>query len=674
MNQGTAKSLAIYVAAFGVAAMAGWGGKTALRHSPVPTAKALPAQIAAVVPEDPDDLSELDTRVALAEALVDADAARMRAIADGLLNKKGADFRVWSTVFSRWVKLAPEAAWSFANQHPEATYLVGDYNFGPEEKYEKGHLRTSAIQAWALVDPRAARAALGPPPAAEFGILVAAAMQADVEYGFALLAEQPDAGSLVPEDPFRDPFQQYVAKLAVKNPQLALEWATRLGPKRYFPPLLIGWAASDWNAAVEWLDQQPDPVGLLTETAEFLCRNCALYQPKLFDLMVGRLPAGNRKVELIRQILEELAWADPVRAAAEAGRALPDPETRAEALADIAKNLARSNPALAWDLLSRINPKTAGDRRINLPTAEVVVDGEPRDYFGPTGLQMDLVSWGAGTTADEVKGEILDSLIWTDKAQALRLLAQCPPDKIASVGSRMIENWTEFDPIEAATWLADKVGESGEDLDIENWFYDSNLTAEETTTLIESLAPGVFRDKFVAWAAAEMVAEDPAAALAVARADGGNAEAIAEVYGGWARKDPQAALASLTADEGATPATWTGVAEGLLAAEPEQTRQLAEDMEPGANRDAVLKVLAAAERNQGDCRQRAAWASGITDETDRRRILNSALDDMTLDLRAGSDPATADSLRELIETAGEMSADEKARWSARVDLLFPPPP
>jgi hypothetical protein len=528
-------------------------------------------------------------------------------------------------------------------------------------------LREAVIEQWGKADPVAARAALGGPAAPEFMALVTAAMEFDVECGFRLLGEALPIGTAMPEGPLgwgKDPL---IAKLAGKNPVLALEWAQRLAPGDLLGPVLAGWVANDPVAARAWLDQQTERAEILTQAAEFMGTSTHRYDPQVFDLIIASLPPGNAKAQSVQRILEQLAYVDPDLAVKEATRTLLDSGACAEALAKIAAIVATGDPARAWGILSHLEPSACGNPRIELPETEVIVDGETRRLSPPMDYQQNLTSSPYLLTPGEVKSEMLGDMIWTDKEQTLRCLAQCPPENLAAIGGPAIKIWAAHEPEEAAAWLATKLGKHATTPDISTWFEHSNLTPQEMRTLAESLPPGGFRDAFAAWSAGELAAGDPAAALDFARTSDDSAAALAEVYQAWAGTDPEAAMQHLARDPEAPPAAWASLIEMSGHPLSNKMAELVEALPHGAARDAGLTALIVNDPYSPTPLTSASWACDIEDENSRSRTLNIILNRASLDLRLARDGSTAKGLRETILAANSMPDAEKQRWLARIE-------
>ncbi|MCF7676066.1 MAG: hypothetical protein K9N23_10605 [Akkermansiaceae bacterium] len=676
MTAGKIKLLAKQAAVFAVSAVSVWTLKPILRGQQGPTG-GLGHQdpVPVAIPEDPDDLSQLDSRLALADELLDADTARFRKIAVGMLGKQNVEARAWTAVFTCWMKIAPDDAWAFATLHADTTYNCQTHDsYLPDPQREQGTLRPLAAREWAKLDPRAARAVLAGPGDPAFETLLLASLDSDVEYGFSLLAEQLAAGMPPPKATlFDNPLAGGFTALARKNPQLALEWAQRLASGDYSAPLVIGWADHDWSAARLWLDQHPERAEIIDSVARLLASDTGLYRPQLFDLILHSLPPGGGRLELVQQTLANLADADPVRAVEEAERAIADPDLRASIMARIAGNLAHADPKQALEILTRIAPGTTGLPCPDL-RAEYIIDGKNPVLADYGTYILSLIGGNSGITPAEVMSDLLGRLIWTDKAQTLRYLDRFPADQIAIAGTDAIDTWASHDPLEAAAWLAGKVGDHGDDLRIDHWFGGAKLTPDEMGTLSTSLPGGAFRDAFTAWAAGEFAEQDPAWALAFARTNEGNPAALTEVYQQWAATAPQAALEALAADTQAPPEAWAEVVGRAWENTPGATSELVESMEPGTSRDAALEALVVGSGHPTPPPQQVAWACGIMDETKRNRQLESLLDRMSLDLRQTRDATIADTLRTVIQTTGNMSAPERERWLTRIDLDFPPPP
>ena len=663
MTVGTVKTVALSAVVFCVAAFASWTVKQALPHRFHPPSSNLPLSppAASVRPESPS--LPLEARVALAEALADADATRLREIATRLLETECRDIRVWRTLFECWVKLAPQEAWAFAKRHPAAK-MPASVLFADAATCS---LREAVIEQWGKADPVAARAALGGPAAPEFMALVTAAMEFDVECGFRLLGEALPIGASMPEGPLGWSKDQHIARLARKNPALALEWARRLDSKDSLGPVLIGWVANDPVASRTWLDQQAERAAILTQAADFMGTATHRYEPQVFDLILASLPPGNAKAQSIQRILEKLASVDPDLAVKEAKRSLRDSGARAEALAKIAAIVASGDPSRAWGILSHLESSACGTPRTELPETEVFVAGETRCLSPPMDYQQNLTSSPYLLTPGEVKSSLLSDMIWTDKEQTLRCLAQCPPENLAAIGGQAIKTWAAHDPEEAAAWLAPKLGTHATTLDISTWFEHSNLTPQEMRTLAESLTPGGFRDAFAAWSAGELAAEDPAAALDFARTSDDSAAALAEAYQVWAGAEPEAAMQHLARDPEAPPAAWASLIETAGPPFSSKITELIEALPHGAARDAGLTALIVNDPYSPTPLTSASWACGIEDENSRSRTLNIILNRTSLDLRLARDDSTAKGLRATILAAHSMPDAEKQRWLARIE-------
>ncbi len=662
----------IRCALFSAAVLTAWTLKQAA-HPPA-AAPAPPQPL--VAPLLLADLTDPISRVALAQALVAADAPRLREIAEILSDRSDQDLRVWRGLFQCWMKAEPKEAWGFALQHATADFPAADFDaYLGDPARGHGKLCAVAIEQWGALDPRAARAALGGPAAPEFLVLVRAAIPCDVEYGFRLLDELLTSGVLMPKEPNGDALQwlkhDWVAALARKKPELALDWARRLDPERFLAPLLQGWADCDWPAARSWLEQQPNRTHLLDQTAQLMAADGHDYRPYLFDVVLAALPPGSDKAQLVLQIFESLAGVDAGLAVRECARCLPDPATRAETIGKIAQAVAYTHPRQAWEIVNQLDPAMMNISHGDIPKTQIIDHGDAKELDPLPGRQQWLTLSSGPLAPAKLKSALLRQIMMTDKSQALAYLAQCPTEQLGVIGRDAIEIWTSHDPEEAANWLADKIGTHHNNLDLEQWFADAPLDARAMRTLAETLPEGTVRDAFAAWSAAQLASNNPTAALEFARLHAGAGDAVAQVYQVWSGLDPQAAIQHLAADPAAPPAAWRSVVENAYLKLPEATNRLVEALPAGAARDTALvaMVTTAVPTPQTGAR----WACDIGDTSSRHAALDTILTQAGRDLRLARDAATATTLGDVIDAADLMPDAEKQRWHERIEQELPPP-
>jgi hypothetical protein len=664
-----AKSLALRAAVFGAALAAGWSAKWALlngsrtNNSPAAT----PPSAVTIIPADPADL--IDTRLALAEELLAADAAGLKRLAEGMVGKE-VDCNEWRALFRVWCQVAPGAAWQFADLHPERLESKEQRDpFASPQRPAHDSIREAAIAIWSRLDPRAARAALAGPDDVNFGDLVAGAMECEVAFGFQLLGEMD-------EDDWenRGDLSRHLARLARENPPLAREWAERLGVEDFAPALLVGWLHQDAAAAGQWLEHSGDAEYYLEQAVDLIGDDSALYQPALLDLLVRLEPTGSARIAVLTQLFSALAEHDLPLALREIERAIPDPETRAASYLNIADYL-HSKPELAWEVLSRIEPGASGDRWTEAPAPEVTGDDAVTRFAtrkSPTYGGFPFSSGERESTLEEVKRRALGAMFRIDKDRAVACLAGCPAGQIAAIGDEMIPRWARLDPIEAATWLSRNVKSPATDFSIDEWFDDAHLTYEETRSLVGELAPGGFRDAFVAWVAGAI--QDPVAALEFVRANTRSPVAQAEAYQRWANADTPAALEALANDPAAPPEAWREVVSHAAAGHLAKVGDYVEEMAAGPARDAALWAMVDKAPRTTPPADRTAWACEIADEAMRREMMDAALIGLGLDLREAGNPDTLAHIRDSIQTASTMTEVEKQTWLRRIQTEFPPSP
>jgi hypothetical protein len=663
-----AKSLALRAAVFGVALAAGWSAKWTLLNgsrtniSPAAT----PPSAVTILPADPADL--IDTRLALAEVLLAADAAGLKRLAEGMVGK-GVDCWEWRALFRGWFQVAPGAAWQFADSHRERLEPKKERDpFASPERPSDDSIREAAIAIWSRLDPRAARAALAGPEDVNFGDLVAGAMECEVAYGFQLLGETKEEDWENHGD-----LSRHLARLARENPPLAREWADRLGTEDFAPALLVGWLHQDAAAAGKWLEQSGDVEYYLEQAVDLIGDDSGLYQPALLDLLVRLEPTGIARIAVLTQLFSALAEHDLPLALREIERAIPDPETRAASYLDIADHL-HSKPELAWEVLSRIEPGATGDRWTKAPAPEVTGDDAVTRFptrKSPTYGGFPFTSGESESILEEVKRRALRAMFRIDKDRAVACLAGCPAGQIAAIGDEMIPLWAATNPIEAATWLSRNAKSPATDFSIDEWFSNAHLTHEETRSLVGELAPGGFRDAFVSWAAEEILPEDPVAALEFVRANTRSPVAQAEAYQRWANADTAAALEALANDPDAPPEAWREVVRHAAAGHLAKVGDYVEEMAEGPARDAALWAMADNAPRTTLPADRTAWACEIADATMRREMMDATLTGLGLDLREASNPDTLGDIRESIQAASTMTEVEKQTWLRRIQTEFP---
>jgi hypothetical protein len=641
----------LLIGCFLLAVFAGKAARDA-RVRPIGAHAGTPDVTAPVAPPMPVGMDDLATRTWLAENLPDADSARLKEIATRLAGAADTSPVMWRGLFSCWMEKDPATAWAF---------VAGNHD-----------LHAIALEEWAAIDPASARAALQSPSADDLTALVRGAVKKDVVAGFRFLDEALAAGAEA-MDGAKQRFgldDRHFAELASKDPAAATAWVKRL--KLHYLDGALFWGRWENNpaAAKEWLSQQDHPGSILSELA-FFADDADHYRPALMDLVADAYPPGNRRNEAIQGLLENLAERDPDFAAREAARVIPDERMRAEAIAEIASLVAKTDFAKAWALLDTLDPSIQDIKRLDLPQIEVRPGEE--SYTPPWRFQFggDFSCMRYLQTPGSVRSDLLDAMMETDKEAAIRLMDRIPTQELVSSGGNAIGLWMSRDYDEAVHWLAGKLGSQGDPEDLEDLVEHYN-NVDEVHALIRSLPPGTVRTALVAEAVGESAATDPLAALDFAREACSAAEPVTVVYDVWAWNDPLAAMDHLANDDAAPAAAWEEVAEKAFKKDPELTAQAIENLPDGPSRDTAITTVVNSMVN-ADPVQASAWALALGDVAKRASAMESAINRAALDLRLARDPATAETLRQQLDEAGDLPEAERQRWLDLIDQEFTAP-
>lgn len=662
MGEKPRTSRASAAALFGGALLVGWicrqaeSGRNA--NPAAATSAASVATIADPFPEQPEDL---EVRIWLAGALAEADAPKLAEIARKLSAVPELDDKAWHGLFSCWFATDPAAAWAFAGGNDS--------------------LRRIAIEEWAALDPAAARVAVEIPSLGEWPLLIKGAARKDAAIAFQLLEQALAAGvkidlqSFSPLDEFGlEP--RHFAALAATNPRSVVAWAERFPEADLLGAAFSGWHETNPDDALAWLQSRPDRDDILFQLADSL-RYSVPYQGALVDLLVDGLPAGNRRLEALHEVLEYLAYEDPDLAAKEAARVFPDPELRAEAIGKIASIVAETDFDKAWEILDQLDLSVQGIRRVDLPSVELGVGADTRTVNTYSSYEWDLTSMRGLVSPAEIRSELLGRLIDVDKEAAVRVMGRLAADDLFQIGDRAFRTWLFSEPEEAIRWLAPKLGDEFEleragDFMFRSAYYDWKEPAV-LRDLIQELPNGAVRSVLALQAAENLAESDPLEALRFARDSSTAPEVMEEVYDTWAENDPRAALAHLAADPDAPPSAWARIAEDALKETPEEfVRKVAEISNDSSHDSAAAKIVEFSIQSD-DPLPAAGWALAIRGEAERQAAMEEVLDRLGGDLRLARDADTAESLRDLISTSPHLPEPEKARWLERIDLEFTPP-
>jgi hypothetical protein len=661
MGEKSWSSSASAAALFGGALLVGWicrQAESGKHAAPSPTATVSVASVAALFPEKPEDL---DVRIWLAGVLAEADSPELAEIAEKLSTVPELDDKAWHGLFSCWFGKDPAAAWIFADGND--------------------HLRRIALEEWASLDPAAARAALETVALTDWPILIRGAVRKDAATAFKLLEEALAAGVEMDFE-VSPPLHEFglepihFAELAARDPRSAVAWAERFPRADLLGATLAGWHEANPTDALAWLQSRPDRDDILFNLADNL-DNSVPYRPALADLLVDGLPAGNRRLEALREVLQYLAYVDPDLAAKEAARLLPNPELRAEAIGKIASIVAESDFDKAWAILDQLDPSVQKIRRVDLPPVELVDGKDSRDLNAYSSYEWNLTSMRGLVSPAEIRSELLGSLIDVDKDAAIRVMDRLAADDLFQIADQAFHTWLFSEPEEAVRWLALKLGkdcelERAEDFMFPNAYYDWKDPAV-LRDLIQELPKGPVRSVLALQAAEDLAESDPLEALRFARDSSTAPEVVEEVYDTWAENDLRAALEHLAADPEAPPTAWTRIAGDALKESPEEfARKVADLSDDAAHDGAAAKIVEFSNRHD-DPLPAADWALAIRGERERQAAMEVVLDRFGGDLRLARDADTAESLRDLISTSAHLPETEKALWLKRVELEFTSP-
>ncbi len=646
---------AIFCGAFSVAWIAKLpftGGSAELMVRP-----AEPVRVAD--PPPATDSDDVDFRIWLAGALVDADTARLKEIATSLVGN--GEKKVWAAVFLRWFRVSPHDAWGFALDRPEGNSAA--------------EIRLAALEQWAAIDPAAARAAVESPDKQEFDALVRGTKRVDIEAAFQLLGEVMKSQGVFGEEslPYLEGFGITVedfAALGLKNPEMALALVELWKRGEYLGPVLQGWIQSDPAAAREWIESRPDGLDHLDDAFFCMSDNGKSYSPKSMDFYMAMMPEGNRKYEIANEAIESLAYVDPAKAVSELNRIFKDPDNRAEAIGKVASIVARENPMMAWDLLEGVDA-SSGIRRVQVPRVETGDAEADEDGGAPHSYIWDLVSMRGLVSPAEAKSNLLESLIEVDKDQAIRLMDRIPPGDFIEAGEYAMERWGNREPEQACIWLARKLGDQGDldDLIFLSWI--SEMDRETLGKLSTELPSGTVRTTVQTHLAAQLAGENPQAAFEFARGQGAGVEVIDEIYNQWAETNPEQALEHVRANQDASPQAWDAVVENALKKFPEETARAVQSLPSGKTRDAAVSSIVDYAVGHGDPLSAADWAVTVGDGSMRSRAMEAMLARVGMDLRLAGDGDAVAALRKAISKGNGMSADEKGRWLKRIESIIP---
>ncbi|YCM42450.1 hypothetical protein V2O64_14155 [Verrucomicrobiaceae bacterium 227] len=647
----------IQMTLFGGAMLVGWLGREAVAGSQSSEPQAIVRGELGKLDFEAGQLRFYD---GVADRMVDADSKGMGELAAQFIAEEVEERRVWNALFTRWFEKDPKGAWAFVGDH----FLEGS-------GVKVGEI---AIEQWALIDPLAARAALGSPTASQFEALIRGAMMSDVELAFELMREgelnYPNHSYL--QDWGGRMLREKIAEYAVKDPGAALDWAESRSEPKLLGSVLSGWVLRDPAGARAWLNQREDRERVLIEVGNFLMGS-EFYHPEIIDFVASVLPPGNDRSEVLQEMIESLAYKDPDRSVLEAHRLFTNQSDQAEAIAKIASIVAKSDFEKAWEILGGIDPSVTGIRRVSIPRLEMSKGGVIEEMSGRSRYWWDLTSMRGLVWPGEIKSQMLADLLMVDKARALNFMSNLPPEQLLLITDETMERWMSHDPVEAVSWMATRLGDGGEvdDILFGSWFLDFAEDQERAQTVLKNLPEGTARTALARYLASDFGDGNPEETLEVTRETGGDAEAITDVYGGWASKNPGAALESLIADVEAPAEAWGAVASKAFREMPEETAQIVNALPEGKSRDAAMLEIAGVCAEDSHPIAGAEWALAIGDETMRAKGLESILERSAMDLRLSGE--FAEDFREIIGADQSLSGEQKKHWLNRVEAEFSKP-
>lgn len=658
MGEKTRTSRASAAAVFGAAMLVGWVCRQAESgRNGDPAAAAAAVFEAAIAAPFPEQAEDLEVRIWLAGALAEADAPKLAEIAAKLSTVPELDDKAWHGLFSCWFATDPATAWAFASG--------------------SDHLRRIAVEEWAALDPAAALAAVDNPDLTEWPLLIRGAGRNDASAAFELLEEALAAGvkidlqSFSPLDEFGlEP--RHFATLAATDPHSAVAWAERFPKTDLLGAAFSGWHEANTADALAWLQSRPDRDDILFQLADSL-RYSVPYQGALVDLLVDGLPAGNRRLEALHEVLEYLAYEDPDLAEKEAARVFPDPELRAEAIGKIASIVAETDFDKAWEILDQLDPSVQGIRRVDLPSIELADGAGTRTLNFHSSYAWNLTSMRGLVSPAEMRSMLLDRMIGVDKAAAIRVMDRLTSEDLFQIAEPAFETWQYREPEEAVRWIARKLGDQGELYRVEDFLYDDWQDPAALRNLIQELPEGTVRSALALQAASDLAGSDPLAALRFARDSSNAPEVVEEVYNTWAENDPGAAFEHLSSDPEAPASAWARIAGNALKEVPEEFVQKVAELSDDAAHDGAAAKIVEFSIQSDDPLPAAHWALAIRGEAERQAAMEEVFQRLGGDLRLARDATTAESLRGLVSSSYILPETEKEQWLERIDLEFTPP-
>jgi hypothetical protein len=493
-------------------------------------------------------------------------------------------------LFARWAEVDPAAAAKYAHLLPRSA---------------GGHgLRDMALGAWAEKDLDAAIAwasalEAGTERSESIEIIAGALAKADPNAAIRLVhehlgkrdaqsayssifsswAENDFAGAVSAARGLDDPLLRSSALRAAlqqhieKDPRLVLDIIrdAKIADLRWTvgSQAIHRWAEHDLAAAREYVLNHP--AGELRSTMiNSVVREMAVRDPRdAMDWILARKETGDIDGGL-HAALSIWSGRDP-DAAIQAVRDLPEGTTRDEAIGILAQNLVGSDPASAVELAkeipegsardsavqqiahrwARIDPKAAAewmlantseDRRWSMH--QIMWEWSRSD---PEGALTWVKSLPENERKGEMLGRVLSNFAHSNPRYAADLVENLQPEAQRGAVGAFIDNWSQRDPVAAATWatgkLMDEQARSTALSTIASTWAGRDPAA--ASQWLEKLKPGSERDAAVKSFSDIAAQRDPEGAIAWAATIGGKKqryEAIFHAWHAWVRTSPERAV------------------------------------------------------------------------------------------------------------------------------------
>lgn len=639
------------IGTLGASIVCGWLARGFLLTHPAPPPIDTPPPIPAQADLTGD---RLDICVSLARELPSANSRTLHRYASQLLETQPDDKPIWSALFERWIRIDPNAAWTFAStqidqeEHPSIFLL--------------------AISRWASIDPRAAHQALVNPSPKQLSAILKEAMSSDPAFAFSVL----DGVTSALEGERSIPWEKWIFDLARSNPSGVENWLNQREKNDLFGAYLAGLAVTDQAAALRWLRSQKDQDLVFTQLGNFIGYGDHVeYNAELIDFTSEVLPIGNRRLVVLKRALENLSYKDTEMAISEVKRVFIDPWQQAEVLTEIAENHRRKDFQKAWKIVQEIDPKVLWLRRVAIPKIEITQGGVTKDHGGPFGYQWDMTSMRGLVEPAVIKSQMLADLLVVDRSAALSYLSNLPPDQILPIaGNGAFQQWVRYEPQEAIHWLANTLPQSVDQDQLDRLLDDSYFPAQEARDAFPRLPESNIKLALIDLVAGEIADESPASAIQFLQQEGGSEEAVEWAYFSYAYDDPAQALEALRNDSEAGPESWETVIERAIKVTPDAAIEAVIALPAGRARDLSTSEIAKYYSNEADPVTATDWALGIDDPKLRQASFDAIIDHTTMDLRMARDAELKGELSQLISSEHSLSGAQKAQWLDRLETEF----